>query len=557
MLELGDHVGGLALVEVRGAERLPFAPAQPVDVVELSPRRGDLPPGLGAVDEAVREGLRGVAVGAVDGVGKGGGREDLARAGVGRLGAAAGGQGADLDGVVGRCAAGGGGGCRGRRGGEGVVGVGYALDANVGAARGGEDEALGADLDPGVLADGADVPLAGRVGDEVEHGRVVGKGDGRRGGDGRPLAGDPGLPGGGGLVGAALLQAAHLRDGRGADELVGVEAEEGRGGDDARLEARDHVEDVAVLLARVQAHAAANHLDEQVAGAGGAGEHDAVDVGDVGALGEDAAVDEHGEGATLEGVEERGALGAGRVAGDGAGVEAVVVELLRETRDVREVDAEDEGGLAAGGLGHPAAHRDVVDLLRVDDARELAGLEVAKGAALDLGQVGRRLDGCEDDVGEPLVGNHVDVVAVVDNLVDGGAELEPIEARKRGRHADEHGGRGLLALQAKVLERAQVAGGDDVVRLVDEDELELRRVKLGEPVARGDAHDAGNGNVGGARGVQRAHLNVERLVRVGEAAVPRRLLDELPPVREDERALAARVGARVDLVYELGEDDLR
>lgn len=35
------------------------------------------------------------------------------------------------------------------------------------------------------------------------------------------------------------------------------------------------------------------------------------------------------------------------------------------------------------------------------------------------------------------------------------------------------------------------------------------------------------------------------------------LLDELAAVREDERALAARVGAGIDLINELCEDDLK
>src|SRR5699024_7695153 len=60
---------------------------------------------------------------------------------------------------------------------------------------------------------------------------------------------------------------------------------------------------------------------------------------------------------------------------------------------------------------------------------------------------------------------------------------------------------------------------------------------------------------GRAGRVQGPHLNLNRLVRVRELAVPRRLLDQLTAVRQDERAVAAAC-SRVNLVDELSEDNL-
>ena len=206
------------------------------------------------------------------------------------------------------------------------------------------------------------------------------------------------------------------------DDLPWVQTEEGRGRDDTSFQARNHVNDMTVRLPRVEAHSTPDHLDEEIPGFGGAREDDAVDVGNVGALGEDAAVDEHRELPPLEGVECFTTLNGRRVARDEPRVDTVMAELLRKARYVGEVHAEDEGGfpllLRTTGVSQPAPYGDLVDVVRVHGAGKFAGSEIAVGTASHGGDVCRGLHRREEDVAQPLLGNHVDVIPVIDDLVD-------------------------------------------------------------------------------------------------------------------------------------------
>ena len=75
-----------------------------------------------------------------------------------------------------------------------------------------------------------------------------------------------------------------------SDKTGRVKAEEGGSCDDSGFKRGDHVDDVTVGFSWAKTHAAANHLDKEVSGAGGAREEDAIDVGDVGAFSEDTTV---------------------------------------------------------------------------------------------------------------------------------------------------------------------------------------------------------------------------------------------------------------------------
>ena len=140
MSHFRNHVHRLPLRKVTLVQRLrPFAP-QLIQEVKLALGGWPRAPALVPRDESVREVLGRVGVAAVDGVGEGRGREELARRRERRFGDARG-QGAYLHGTV----------EAGGRGGR--------LEAEVGAARAGENIPLGPNMDPGVVGEGTDVFL--------------------------------------------------------------------------------------------------------------------------------------------------------------------------------------------------------------------------------------------------------------------------------------------------------------------------------------------------------------------------------------------------------------
>jgi hypothetical protein len=107
--------------------------------------------------------------------------------------------------------------------------------------------------------------------------------------------------------------------------------------------------------------------------------------------------------------------------------------------------------------------------------------------------------------------------------------------------------------QAEVLQNIEIGLADDMMRFVYQHELESRRVKLGQSVARCDALYGGNRDVGGARGLDSAHLEVHMLVGVCEAAMAGGLFDEFAAVGEDERLRGMASGRYA--VDEVGEYD--
>ncbi|PNY25728.1 hypothetical protein TCAP_04345 [Tolypocladium capitatum] len=510
VLELRYHVRRPALGQVRRCQCL--APsAQPVHKVQLALRRRQTAPRLIPVNKCVRERIRRVAVGAVDGV--------VERS-----------RGEDLPGC-----------CVWRLGDTGWQGA--ALYPDVGTARCRQHEPFRPDLYPRILADDADMLFSRRVGNQIQNGRVVGECDGRCGVPGRSRA--PRIH----LLSSCLcwlliFHVSHVGDRGSIDQLIRVEPKQRRRSHDAGFQARYEVNYVAVLLARMKPHASANHLDQQIPRPRRSGQHDAVDVGDVRAFGKNSAVDQHWKFPPFEGFQCLASLHLWRIPGDESGIESALSKLVREAGHMRQIDTEYKRRLPVRGLGHPASDGDVVDFVGVDDFRQLSCLKVPKSAVLDLGQVGRRCDGREYDVGEPFVGDHVDIVLVVDNLVDCGAKLD-----SRWRVP-------LLPLEPKVLERLEIPLGNDVVRLIHKDQLEGRGIELLQPFLGCDALHAGNGDVCCPGRVKRAHLNLNGLVRVRELAMPRGLLNQLAAMRQDEGAVAS-TRTRVNLVNELGENDLR
>lgn len=144
---------------------------------------------------------------------------------------------------------------------------------------------------------------------------------------------------------------------------------------------------------------------------------------------------------------------------------------------------------------------------------------------------------------------------MVYNVVQHFPELQPVEPRHCGAHADEHWACVGGLDKSKVVQTVQIFLRDGMVALIDEDELELAGVELCDPVAGGDGLYGRDGDIGSSGGLGARHLDLDAHVGVVLPAVSRGLLDELLAVDEDE-GLGREWGDGVsDTLDQLGEDD--
>lgn len=131
----------------------------------------------------------------------------------------------------------------------------------------------------------------------------------------------------------------HKRLPRTLDRLLVIQPKECRCAHHIVAQIPHEIEDQAVLFARVraQAHPAPDHLRKQVLRLRRPRQQDAVDWRDVGAFREDrcmshtrTAVDQHGEFAALECLEQFLALGDRNARVDAARIDATRLELVRK-----------------------------------------------------------------------------------------------------------------------------------------------------------------------------------------------------------------------------------
>lgn len=111
------------------------------------------------------------------------------------------------------------------------------------------------------------------------------------------------------------------------------------------------------------------------------------------------------------------------------------------------------------------------------------------------------------------------------------------------------------SVKPKVLQRPHVAGRHNMMRLVNEHELEMPGIELLKAISRNDAPHRCNGYVGSSRGVDIAHLNLDGFGWVRIETVPGRLLHELSAVSENE-SLSGIIIWWLDPINELCENDL-
>lgn len=109
--------------------------------------------------------------------------------------------------------------------------------------------------------------------------------------------------------------------------------------------------------------------------------------------------------------------------------------------------------------------------------------------------------------------------------------------------------------QPKMAERIHVTGSSDVMRLIDEDELEARRVKLGDTMSRRETSHGCDGDICKSTGMEVSHFNLNGFGGVRVGAVPGCLFDQLSAVNKYER-LRRAILPWLDTVDELGEDYL-
>lgn len=276
-----------------------------------------------------------------------------------------------------------------------------------------------------------------------------------------------------------------------------------------------------------QARASPDHLAVQRAHLGRPQHHHAVHARAVPALGEQHRVAEHGAAAgRVEGRERLGAVGA--LAVDLHRAEALGLQDPAEL--LRRLDEREEDHRLA--LRTPSRQHLVGDALqvRVERRAEVAGRVVARLRA-HCGQVDGqrhrlRLDGAEVALLDGarkrvLVGDRVEV----------GAQVPAVSPVGRGGHAEHVGG-------VEMVEHRLVAGGQRVVRLVNDDRVEpvpREPIEARRPHHRLHAADGHAEPLADARALGLLHAAAEarRL-----ADLVGRLVEQLAPVGEDEHAPA-------------------
>ncbi len=110
-------------------------------------------------------------------------------------------------------------------------------------------------------------------------------------------------------------------------------------------------------------------------------------------------------------------------------------------------------------------------------------------------------------------------------------------------------------VKPKVLQCLHVAWRHNVMRLINEHELEIPGIEFVQAISGYDAPHRCNGYVGSSRSVDIAHLNLNGFGRVRVETVPGRLLHELSAVGENE-SLSGVIVWWLDPINELCENDL-
>jgi hypothetical protein len=93
-----------------------------------------------------------------------------------------------------------------------------------------------------------------------------------------------------------------------------------------------------------------------------------------------------------------------------------------------------------------------------------------------------------------------------------------------------------------------------MVRLINQDQLELRRIVFQQALSRSDALHARDSNLSNTGRMLVRHLNIDSLVRIQLSDMAGRLFYELPTVREHE-SLGCFWGWWRYAVDEMAEDD--
>ena len=101
-----------------------------------------------------------------------------------------------------------------------------------------------------------------------------------------------------------------------------------------------------------------------------------------------------------------------------------------------------------------------------------------------------------------------------------------------------------------------IAGGNDVMCLIHQYELEIVGVIFHHPIPGHKTPDRRDRDICATRCMEFSHLNIDGLCRVGIRAMADRLFYKFAAVNKYQR-LRRIVGKRLDAVDKLGEDDLR
>lgn len=107
-----------------------------------------------------------------------------------------------------------------------------------------------------------------------------------------------------------------------------------------------------------------------------------------------------------------------------------------------------------------------------------------------------------------------------------------------------------------MLQCFHVAWRDDMMRLINQDQLEFLGVEFPQTIPRDDAPHRRYRYLSMAGRMAITHLDLDRLRRIGALTMPRSLLHQLPTVNEDER-LSSGMVRRLDSVDELRKYNLR
>ena len=140
-------------------------------------------------------------------------------------------------------------------------------------------------------------------------------------------------------------------------------------------------------------------------------------------------------------------------------------------------------------------------------------------------------------------------------MINSSPQTNPVRSRERGTNSNKRRvSLRIFLRQIEMLQNSQISRRGNMMRLINQDQFETRRIILPQPIAGIDTLHARNSDICRAARVLVRHLDFHALGRVEVLDVARCLLNELAAVRKYE-SLSRIVCWNRHALDEMAEDD--